>query len=333
MLSGSVFQFSESYSSLNVTQEDIHLRVMSFCDGYDDENIGEWNTQGIVDMSNLFYECEAFRNSYSSWDFPNFSQWDVSSVTDMRRMFYNCESFDESLDSWDVSHVTSMNRMFHSTHDFNQPLDSWDVSHVTGMGKMFHNAWDFNRPLDSWDVSRVSDMAQMFNSSDQIHSSFNQPLGSWDVSLVTSIYYMINSNQDYHTEKDLSQWNLTSITTYEQCEGFFNHGCNPPLLVQLGCVSTCCPTQVANSNWASPYSISGQLNDTFDVICDPGHYDGGNTTCDPDTGFFSAVECTGIIKYIQLTCCKFVLLFQYQLLIQSASYSKKTNHNYSLTVL
>ena len=47
------------------------------------ENIENWNTKNINNMSNLFYNCRSLLS------LPDISKWDTSNVIDMSYLFYN----------------------------------------------------------------------------------------------------------------------------------------------------------------------------------------------------------------------------------------------------
>ncbi len=167
------------------------------------QNINEWNTKSVKNMSYMFQVAKAFNQPLDNWD--------VSSVTSMRGMFlagYEKADFNQPLDSWDVSNVTDMGEMFLGTSAFNQPLDSWDVSNVTNMADMFYSAKAFNQPLNSWDVSSVTNMSSMFD----FTGVFNQPLDNWDVSNVTKMTGMFFMANVFN--QDISKWNISNVSDH-----------------------------------------------------------------------------------------------------------------------
>ncbi len=185
--------------------------------------IGEWDTKGVTDMSNLFQDKMSFNESIGNWNVSNvtnmaymfynavcFNQplgsWNVSNVTDMSRMFSQLTTFNQPLGSWNVSNVTNMSYMFSGATAFNQPLGSWNVSNVTNMSYMFEGARAFNQPLGSWNVSNVMSMSGMFG----VTATFNQPLGSWNVSKVTDMTYMFCAATAFN--QPLGSWNVSKVT-------------------------------------------------------------------------------------------------------------------------
>ena len=177
------------------------------------ENIDIPYLSKVTNMSNMFFECNAFNSSLKGWD--------VSHVTNMFCMFYNCTSFNQPLTGWDVSKVTDMGQMFYGCTSFNQPLTGWDVSHVTDMWGMFFKCTSFNQSLTGWDVSNVTDMSQMFSGC----TSFNQPLTRWDVSKVTNMSFMFMGCTSFN--QSLGTWKIKTVvdglgTTAMNIENYSN---------------------------------------------------------------------------------------------------------------
>ena len=131
------------------------------------DDIGDWDTSLITDMSNLF-QNQAFN--------ADISRWNTSQVTNMKSMFLHADAFNRPIGTWDTSKVTDMAGMFASATAFNQPIGSWDTSKVTDMSSMFSGATAFNQPIGSWDTSKVTNMMSMFAAT----SAFNQDITGWE---------------------------------------------------------------------------------------------------------------------------------------------------------
>jgi len=154
-----IFPYIEYLSLNNVTIRDA---VKDYCEGgelkdaiikkYD--NIEDWNTTNVTDMSHLFSNYMIFNE--------DISKWDTSKVTNMSDMFLGANTFNQHIGNWDTSSVTNMNRMFHGAKNFNQPIENWDTSSVRYMCAMFYDAEKFNKPIGEWNTSRVISMAWMF---------------------------------------------------------------------------------------------------------------------------------------------------------------------------
>ena len=53
-------------------------------------NISSWNTNKVIDMSGLFYQCSSLKS------LPDVSKWNTDNVINMKALFYKC-SFLKSL--------------------------------------------------------------------------------------------------------------------------------------------------------------------------------------------------------------------------------------------
>jgi len=160
-------------------------------------NWNSWDTSTIIDMGRLFFGTSAFNQ--------NISNWNTSNVTDMSYMF-NRSIFNQNIGNWDVSSVTNMNAMFYSNAEFNQNIGNWNVANVTNMTNMFNQASKFNQNIGGWNVSKVTDMSYMFKNA----SIFNQDIGNWDVSSVTNLSGMFQSAYEFN--QDIGNWNTSKVT-------------------------------------------------------------------------------------------------------------------------
>ncbi len=140
------------------------------------------NTCEITDMSE---DANALNNwsGFIPSDFnQDISNWNTGSVTDMSDMFRNAEAFNQDIGNWNTSSVIDMSGMFFSTKAFNQDIDNWDTSSVTDMSTMFATSI-FDQDIGNWDTSSVVNMVWMFDM-----SYFNQDISGWNVSNVTNYY-------------------------------------------------------------------------------------------------------------------------------------------------
>ena len=70
------------------------------------ENIGAWDTSGVIYMQSLFYQAYAFNQDISDWA--------VHSVTRMDQMFYRASAFNQDL-GWCPQDGVDLNNAFEST--------------------------------------------------------------------------------------------------------------------------------------------------------------------------------------------------------------------------
>ena len=77
----------------------------------------------------------------------------TSLMTDMSDLFYQAQAFNKDISSWDTSTVTNMDGMFAQASLFNQPIGLWNTTNVQYMNGMFDQAFVFNQDIRSWNVN------------------------------------------------------------------------------------------------------------------------------------------------------------------------------------
>ena len=154
--------------------------------------------------------CNAGPGTASFTD--DIGDWDTSLITDMSSLF-DVRQFQRGHQQ--VEHVAGHKHesMFSGATVFNRPIGTWDTSKVTDMQypsmipqvTRMEPSPAFNQPIGSWDTSKVTDMECMFDLRHRVQSThrlmgylaghehgvhvrnaaaFNQPIGSWDTSQV-----------------------------------------------------------------------------------------------------------------------------------------------------
>jgi len=186
-----------------------------------DSDISNWNTSHITDMSYMFDNAATFNQDIGSWD--------TSSVTNMRGMFSEAKLFNQNLNNWKTASVTDMNGTFYHASDFNGSVQDWDTSSVTDMSYMFDNVRKFNRDVSDWNVSNVANMDHMFHADptlpppDGVSPVFNQDVSKWDTGKVTNMSSMFE-NQGSFTDHNLSDWNVSNVTIYNDFNSSWGGG-------------------------------------------------------------------------------------------------------------
>ena len=162
------------------------------------QNIGDWNTSTITDMSNMF--------SFSKFN-GNIEEWNTSNVQNMSGMFYSNSDFNQTLVNWNTSELTDASNLFSFASSFNGDLGNWNVSNVSNFEKIFYSARAFDGNITNWSMPKATNMKAMFSYA----TSFNQDIASWNLSNVTDISEMFKGASSFN--QDISSWNISNVSS------------------------------------------------------------------------------------------------------------------------
>ena len=120
-----------SWDVSNVTSfSGMFQRALSF-NNAGASGIGNWDVSNGTTFSRMF-EQTPFNQDISNWQTTN--------VTNMSFMFLSNTVFNQDISSWDVSGVTNFAVMFDGASSFNQNLGAWQLNTgVTTMNQIFRN--------------------------------------------------------------------------------------------------------------------------------------------------------------------------------------------------
>ena len=72
---------------------------MGYASGLNNLSLITWQTSGITDMSNMFYNNRVFNQPIGVWN--------VRNVTNMNNTFNFCTAFDQNLSGWNIAGLNS----------------------------------------------------------------------------------------------------------------------------------------------------------------------------------------------------------------------------------
>lgn len=125
------------------TKKEIKNAVNEWC--YDKKlaekkygHISTWCTFYITDMSDLFsYENSFDRLYYHDFN-DDITNWDTQNVVDMSYMFSGCINFNQDISNWNISNVIDTSYMFNYALDFDKDLTKWNIKNIKYKDNMFN---------------------------------------------------------------------------------------------------------------------------------------------------------------------------------------------------
>ncbi len=222
----------------------------------------------FINVSDVTYMNELFKNSYFDGDISN---WDVSNVTNMEGMFAGSH-FNGDISKWNVSKVTNMRGMFEGKFEDKGMWCEWSKKINPFDGDL--SSWEISiDKVDTWDIFRLCDIpdqhkptltrvvANNDNVNDIVCKSVNY-LGSnanlnfIDVSNVSDMRGLLSMDSindsiydggeyEFSFHGDISSWHISIDKVLLDAESFTSITCdgysdiNPPIVE---------PVQAKNEN-------------------------------------------------------------------------------------
>ncbi|WP_302373579.1 BspA family leucine-rich repeat surface protein, partial [Enterococcus asini] len=190
------------------------------------ENLANFDTSSVKDMSSLFSDC----GSLSTLDLSSF---DTSQVTYMQTMFYGCSGLTSlDLSNFDTSRVEYMHHMFDSCRDLDSlNLSKFDTSKVKYMQYMFYGCSDLDSlDLSNFDASQVRYMQSMFKGCSDLDSL---DLSNFDTSQVQDMESMFFGCSDLES-LDLSSFDTSQVQDMQ----YMFYGCSKLATLDLSSYDT-----------------------------------------------------------------------------------------------
>jgi surface protein len=121
----------------------------------------------------------------------NIGNWNTANVTNMSEMFHYAVFFNQNIGGWNTGNVTNMSGMFSGINFFsgevmsftnggNLSMQNWNTTNVTNMSRMFFNASNFNQNLGNWTLNAAVDLQEMLDSSGLNCGNYSQTLIGWN---------------------------------------------------------------------------------------------------------------------------------------------------------
>ena len=108
------------------------------------QNINSWNISNVQNIGFIFGSTK-FNQEIGNWD--------TSNVTDMSGVFWVNTIFNHNVGNWNTSNVTTVYKMF-DNNKMNHSLAGWDISNITNFGGFMTNSTGLS--TENYDATLIS---------------------------------------------------------------------------------------------------------------------------------------------------------------------------------
>lgn len=220
----------------------------------------EWDTSNVTNMQDTFYRCGFEDISVlSNWSVDNVTNmcatfracsnitnvkalagWHTDNVTTMVQLFCECSKLSDisGLREWETGAVTDMSSLFDNCGSLTSAtgLEKWDTSNVTRLYALFNECYKLKdiSALASWKTGAVTDMQQMLAYCEKLTDVTS--LAKWDTSNVQNIASIFKDCSGL-TTLDLSNWDLSGVTSTSNKSGAFSSAASTSKACALTCTA------------------------------------------------------------------------------------------------
>lgn len=179
--------------------------------------LNNWNVANVTTLADCFAQCSSLER------IEGINTWNTAKVTSLSEPFYNCTALKEiNVSNWNTALVTTMVNCFYMCSSLETiDISGWNTVKVTNMSYMFYR----NLALKSLTIgtnfvaTALTNMSYMF--ANCISMTTNPLSGrTWASGKVTNYTWMFYANYAL-TEMDMSNWDLTKVTSASYAQNVF----------------------------------------------------------------------------------------------------------------
>ena len=124
------FSFPELSNAAFDKINDMFKIFLSGEDLYSLPDISDWKINKVIDISNLFSNCQLS-------SLPDLSKWNTHNVKNMSGIFYGCESLESlpDISKWNTDKITDMSEIFYGCELLESlpDISKWNTDNVTNI--------------------------------------------------------------------------------------------------------------------------------------------------------------------------------------------------------
>ena len=172
----------------------------------------EIQLNGIKDVTNI---SGMFSYNYKLLSSNNISEWNTINIKDMSRAFSGCFNLPNltGISKWNIHNVENMSEMFANCEDSEKlpDISKWNTSKVKNMNKLFYNCMKLKKlpDISLWNTNNVTEMKSLFERCESLKSLPN--ISNWNTGNVVNMELMFGFCSSLDSIPDISKWNTSNV--------------------------------------------------------------------------------------------------------------------------
>ena len=180
--------------------------MFSNCKNIEYINLLDFNTDNIINMQYMFYECNIKEIDLISLNTKN--------VKNMNNMFENCKNLKYlELDFFDINNVIDISEMFKGCSCLKTlpNISKWNTEKINIMKGLFEGCTSLKElpDISKWDMKNIRDISRIFKGCTSLISL--PDISKWNIKNVKNINEIFNGCSSLKSLPDLSKWNTENI--------------------------------------------------------------------------------------------------------------------------
>ena len=200
--------YSISFTSCFDTENIVDMSILFYnCTNLETVDVSNFNTINVIDMTGIFFNCHSLKSI-------DLSSFNTKNVKNIRVMFFHCYALTSiNLTSFNTEKVTDMGFMFYYCNSLRSiNITNFNTKNVKDMKYMFYACWSLNSiDISNFNTENVLDMSYMFSYSRYLISI---DLSNFKTEKVLNMSNMFASAY-YLTSIKLSNFNTKNVEDME----------------------------------------------------------------------------------------------------------------------
>jgi len=169
-------------------------------------NLIDFNTENIINMQYMFYECN-IKNI-------NLFSFKTKKVKNMCNLFGNCKNIKHlDLSFLDINNVTDISGLFKGCSSLKSlpDISKWNTENINNMNSLFEECTSLKElpDISIWNIKKVNNINSIFKGCSFLISL--PDISNWNINDINNMSSLFEGCSSLKTLPDISKWNMKKI--------------------------------------------------------------------------------------------------------------------------